>query len=335
MNIAIISTDFPPMSGGISSWAFDTASALGNSGHQITVLSRAQARANHPFQMLRCWGRSWNKHRAKWVIIGAMRLPPIEIAIFATWDLADHAAPYLKKKGIKVYCAAHGSDLTREGLPVQRLKKTALSIDHWLPVSTFLQQQLQQHVPSAECTVLPYPLIFPKTTKKRPHNAPLLIVSRIVGRKGIPDAADIAQKLKKELWVCGDGPMREKYENSLGPHVRWFGAIPRDELAPYYQQSSAVLLLSTCDKGGYGAEGLGLCLIEGAANGTPTIGTSIGGIPEAIGVGILIDEKEPEMSKIKAHIQNPESSKSAQLWAQENHGVKLFLKAFSELVSRC
>ena len=84
------------------------------------------------------------------------------------------------------------------------------------------------------------------------------------------------------FWIIG-----RKGESSHNLH--YLGVQTRTKTQNYIAQSSAVLLLSQYDKDGFYGEGLGLSLLEAAAQGIMGIGSQTGGIPEAIGPGILID----------------------------------------------
>ena len=331
MKIAIIGTDFLPMQGGIATWAFDVATALSRHGHDVTVLSRMAPDPKCPFRMIKCHGRSWNTHRAKWIGLACLRLPNIDLAIFATWDSALWAAPYLHKKGVRVFCAVHGSEVTRPDLPKEKLLQLAAHIDHWIPVSQFLASCLIEWLPTLPYTILPYPLDHqPKPNP--PHvNGPLLCAARLVESKNIPFAIQLAHALKRELWVCGSGPLEAEFRQMYGASVQFYGHMERQELQKLYATAAGVVLCSQTDLNGFGAEGFGLCLLEATAHGIPTIGTNVGGIPEAIGQGILIDAEAPNLQSIQNYLAHPQSGTDNWLWHQAHHGQAAFCQALEQI----
>jgi glycogen synthase len=90
------------------------------------------------------------------------------------------------------------------------------------------------------------------------------------------------------LLIVGDGPyapeLRQQAE-ALGPDggVTFAGAVPNDRLRPYYCAADAHVLPSHF-------ESFGSVLIEAMACGTPSVGTRVGGIPEALsdGAGLVV-----------------------------------------------
>ena len=71
-----------------------------------------------------------------------------------------------------------------------------------------------------------------------------------------------------------------------------YGSIESSGCRETTASARAVLLLPEVDTDGMGAEGLGLCLLEAANVGTPAIGCRVGGVPEAVGPGLLIDPEK-------------------------------------------
>ena len=85
--------------------------------------------------------------------------------------------------------------------------------------------------------------------------------------------------------------------------------------------AAAMVLLPRVDQDGSGAEGLGLCLLEAAARGIPTIGCRTGGVEEAIGPGLLLDDPEnPNLPRVEAFLSDPEHGPRARSWLQDTHG---------------
>lgn len=83
------------------------------------------------------------------------------------------------------------------------------------------------------------------------------------------------------LLVAGDGPLRADLAQSvrrlgLTDSVRLLGRVPDRELADLYRAADVAVVPSLEH------EGFGLVVLEAAACGTPSLVTSVGGLPEAV-----------------------------------------------------
>ncbi|MGC6509803.1 MAG: glycosyltransferase family 4 protein [Myxococcota bacterium] len=330
MRIAVVSTDFVPMQGGIATWAYDVSMALSCFGHEVTVLTRVDSNPQYPFQMIKCSGRSWNRHRAKWVGLASLKILNVDAALFATWDSALWAAPILKSMGIHTLCAVHGSEITQANISENALIKVGKYIDVWVPVSQFLKKQLRRWLPDCTSTVLPYPFDAQLTPSPHTPSGPLLCAARLIDSKNIPFVIQLAHELGRQLWLCGDGPLLSKFKHSA-TDVHCFGHLARTDVFKKLPQVSAVLLCSKSDSSGYGAEGFGLCLLEAASYGIPTLGTANGGIPEALGKGFVIESKSPDYKAIEKYLNDPHSGQRNWEWYRQNHGRERFVLALEKL----
>jgi glycosyltransferase involved in cell wall biosynthesis len=163
-----------------------------------------------------------------------------------------------------------------------------------VPVSGYLGRLLG--VPH---TVLPVPIdpIAPV-----PRGERLLVVARLGPLKGVDRALRLAARLGRPITIVGEGPAREALEGlaaDLRVDATFTGALPRAAIP--WDGCWALALLSRADPdpprnaptwrippGGSGQEGLGLVLLEAAARGIPSIGTRVGGIPEA--ASVVVDD---------------------------------------------
>ena len=110
-----------------------------------------------------------------------------------------------------------------------------------------------------------------------PH---VLYVGRLSEEKGVRDLAEAAAGLP--LVVVGDGPLRAVLPQAVG-------FVPHDELGPYYERASVVVVPSR-------REGYGVTAREAMAYGRPVVATAVGGLPDAIedGVtGLLVPPGDP------------------------------------------
>lgn len=334
MSWLLVTHDFPPgYTGGIASWAEDLAAALHASGEEVSVLARATADAREadalrPYPVRRMAGRSWARWGAWWVALaGAPRALRGGLrVIFSTWPLASALGPIVRAAGGSVGVAFHGSDLTRLAAPTPAFQRAVGSANALLPVSRFLAGELERLGVRERVRVLPMPLILPDSLA--PRGPGLLCVARLTPLKGVDRAIRLASALGLPLEVVGDGPERARLEaEARGADVRWSGRLERAGIAAL--PAAAAVLLPRPDRDGTGAEGLGLTLIEAAARGLPVIGCRTGGVPEAVGPGLVLedpDELSPAtLAAVRALLADPEAGQKARAWAREQHGPRAAL----------
>jgi glycosyltransferase involved in cell wall biosynthesis len=106
-----------------------------------------------------------------------------------------------------------------------------------------------------------------------------LVVSRVVGGKGIELAIEVAQKLKVPLKVIGEEAglkwMGKNLENLKNKYVEFLGRLPDEEVYKYYGQCKAFLALAT-------DEDFGITPVEAMAAGRPVIAYCGGGYLETV-----------------------------------------------------
>jgi len=109
----------------------------------------------------------------------------------------------------------------------------------------------------------------------------LATAGRLTAQKALPDALQaIARVPAVELLVLGDGserPALEREAETLGvsDRVRFLGAGTRDDVLRLFRAADAVLVTSAW-------ENLPHTVVEALAVGTPVIATAVGGIPEVV-----------------------------------------------------
>jgi glycosyltransferase involved in cell wall biosynthesis len=115
----------------------------------------------------------------------------------------------------------------------------------------------------------------------------IVFVGRLVSEKGVPDLIDALGQLgqagfRPRLSIVGDGPERATIlarveALDLGSQVTFTGIKCGSQLARFVARHRVMAVPSRC------AEGFGLVALEGIACGCVVVGTSLGGLPEAIG----------------------------------------------------
>lgn len=124
-----------------------------------------------------------------------------------------------------------------------------------------------------------YPPIGLAKVPKVARGEYFLIVSRIVGAKGLRLAVEVANKLDIELKVVGKpaGYSNEyqKIKNMAGENVEFLGYVDDEELAKLYAGARAFLALAT-------DEDFGMTPVEAMLCGTPVIAYRGGGYLETV-----------------------------------------------------
>jgi len=83
------------------------------------------------------------------------------------------------------------------------------------------------------------------------------------------------------------------------------------------------VLLPRADADGSGAEGFGLCLAEAAGLGVPAVGARTGGVPEAVGPGLVVDDPDDldrSLGAVRSFLDR-RPGPAAHVWAAASHGV--------------
>jgi glycosyltransferase involved in cell wall biosynthesis len=113
----------------------------------------------------------------------------------------------------------------------------------------------------------------------------LATAGRLTAQKSLGDALRaIARVPGVALLVLGDGPERAKLEREaaglgVSDRVRFLGAGSRDDVLTLFRAADAVLVTSAW-------ENLPHTVLEALAVGTPVVATAVGGIPEVVVDGV-------------------------------------------------
>ncbi|MBS7653386.1 MAG: glycosyltransferase family 4 protein [Thermoproteota archaeon] len=122
-----------------------------------------------------------------------------------------------------------------------------------------------------------------------PHDGyRLLFVGQMRPYKGLKILLKAIGELDAELWIVGDGPDRMEYEayaKSMGlDKVRFFGAVPDEELKKIYLSCDVLVLPSVSLN-----EAFGLVTLEAAAAKCAVIASDLLGVRDVVGkFGLLI-----------------------------------------------
>ena len=161
-------------------------------------------------------------------------------------------------------------------------------VDHFIAISGTVADRVRRHY-RREAEVI-YPPV--DTDRFTPNGAApedfYLVVARFVPYKRIDLAIAAANRLRRRLWIVGEGPERRRLKAMAGPTVRFLGSIPDDrQLAQLYARCRAFLFPSLDD--------FGVAPVEAQAAGRPVIALGRGAAVETIvpdTTGVLFDEQQ-------------------------------------------
>lgn len=346
MRWLLVTLDFPPAYvGGIASWTHDLASALAGRGHEVTVLARSTGGTSAhdrglPYEVVRMAGRSWGRWQGVWAAahaaraVGRIGTRDLRV-VCATWRLAWPLARAPWPAGTRLAIAAHGSELSRLASPPTPFVEAMRRVDAILPLSVFLADELGRlGVADKRVRVLPVALPLPPPIQT--ERSGLCCLCRLTPLKGVDRAIGLARAIGEPLTVIGDGPAAAELRRA-GPDVRFLGELPRPEALAELARSRAAVLLPRVDTDGMGAEGLGIALLEAASLGVPAIGCRTGGVPEAVGPGLVLDDPgragEADIERVRALLADPDSGERARAWVAAHHGPERAVDTLQEALA--
>ena len=337
MRVLLLTQDFPPgFVGGVASWAWDAAAALQAAGHEVRVLARRTGDTRHedaaaPFAIHRVRGRSWGRWQGLWLGMAARRhLAWADRVLAATWPCAVG----LPSLACPLWVGVHGSEITQLDTPSGSLVRLQDRVDGWLPVSRYLADQLERHAqPRVPVRVPPMPLEVPADEPVPwEDRGGLVVLARLTPLKGVDRALRLSARLGQPLTVIGEGPERATLERLAPPGTVFCGRQPRRVALGHVARARALLLLPRPEADGRGAEGLGLVALEAAARGTPVVGCHTGGVPEAVGPGLVLDDPEhPTLDPINALLADRSAGAAARTWVRSHHGAVAFVRELEAL----
>lgn len=281
MNILLSSPAFLPSLGGLESWVATMAEEWSAQGHPTVVLTETPdpAAARFPYPVVR---RPSARARLAWTRWCDVYFQA-NVSLRGLWPLALVRRPW---------AVSHHSWYTRtEGhlAPADRLKRFLLRFARLsVAVSQAMADELATTPPRHRVDQVignPYrdALFRPRPGVTRERE--LVFVGRLVSDKGVDvllaALVELGQRgLTPTLTVIGDGPERAALAAqaaALGSQVRFCGALTGEALAVELHRHEILVVPSRY------REPYGIVALEGIACGCVVVGSSGGGLPEAIG----------------------------------------------------
>ena len=269
------------------------------------------------FSCVTMYGRNWHEFH-KWYSMYYMwkilNKNPETIFIATTWGMAKSYS-YLKKKYplSKMIVVAHGLEVTRlkEGKELTSFKNVVNDSDLILCVSKYTKNEIIDRVDGIETNHIKFlpngvdiNRFFPVENTSgflNRYNIPensniILTLARIIRRKGhdtvIKCLPILIKKFPNIQYVIA-GPHRKKdtyldelkllaKELSVENHIVFVDYIPDSDLNEIYSRSQVYVMVSRTYNDIGDSEGFGITFLEANACGCPVIGSTEGGIPDAV-----------------------------------------------------
>lgn len=309
-NILLLSSEFPPLPGGIGNHALHLALSLQNEGNEITVVTNQRSSIINeesafddtmPFKVERIPRKKIVAFTYCIRIYKALQLTrnsKITTVLcsgkFSLWTGALLKMLYSNKKCIAIL---HGSEINAGGFLSKGITNWSLKqFDTLIAVSHFTKNLALEKNKDLEIIVINNGFAFPQTDTTHSDivikgNPSIVTVGNVTSRKGqqnVIKALPILKEIFPEIQYHVVGIPTEKVSfqelaKSLGvaENITFHNALSQEDLNSVLLQSKVFFMLSDALKNG-DVEGFGIAVLEANALGIPAIGSKNSGIADAI-----------------------------------------------------
>jgi phosphatidyl-myo-inositol dimannoside synthase len=363
--ILIISSEFPPLPGGIGNHALHLAFHLQKNKKQVTVITDQRNEileidldfdSKQPFTVKRIkleklvfWTYFKRISESFWFIKKNKKATIICSGKFQLWLGACLKVMFSTRKGIAV---VHGSEIAAGGKWSQKITKWSFSkYDSLIAVSEFTKNLILEKKPNLEVTVINNGFSFsekeiPILDYKLKGNPKIVTVGNVTFRKGQQNVIRALPKLKEKFpevqyHIIGILTEKDTFEllaKSLDvqDNCTFHGALSDSEMKKILSNSDVFLMLSENLQNG-DVEGFGIAILEANYFGLPAIGSKNSGIADAIKhnySGKLVNSNnEIEILEALTEIMRNYSkySDQAKLWSL-NFDWKIIIQKYLEII---
>lgn len=327
MRWVIATDDFPPLSGGVATWTAEVADGLHAAGHDVVVLARARPGmgVDSRYPVVPVSGPSFGRWGGHWIgVAAAPRLHAVDRVLATTWPVATALVPLGQRMGFPVDVVAHGSDVTRPPVDPRGKVRVLDGATRRFAVSHYLADLMAAQGWPAE--VLPPPVDAAPARTPHPNTRTWGMAGRATPLKGGDRFVRLVAEAKARGVVVGDGPALAAWRalaRDLRADVRFLGHLDRHRTRQEMSRWDLAVLLPRTHPDGSGAEGYGLALAEAAALGVATVGCRTGGVPEAVGAGLLLEDPEDVWGSVRAIRAwwRPDRGEVCRRWIADHGGV--------------
>lgn len=343
----LLTSEFPPLPGGIGNHAVNLALALHKEGKDVTVMAEHRSQnvtkelefdAALPFKVIRLKRRkivlaTYFERIAKAVrFVASKNDEIIASGKFSLWTAGFLSCIFPSKKYIAVL---HGSELNAGGNYSKKMTKWSLGrFQHLIAVSYFTKSIALKINPDLKIHVVNNGVSFREKTAVRiekDKTLSLITVGNLTFRKGQQNVIKALPLLQLDFpdihyHMVGIPTKKQNFEElakelGVSERVTFHGALSNEQLSIKLSESKVFMMLSDVLPDG-DVEGFGIAVLEANQLGLPAIGSCNSGIADAIKndySGQLVDPHNPEeikkaLHKILADYENYASH--AEEWAR-------------------
>ena len=317
-NALIITSEFPPLPGGIGNHAYALAKYLQNACYQVSNLT--DFRAEKEDTVFDAQQKIFTSRVSRTIftplkrIIKAFSLAKNNSIIICSGKFPLWIGGLLKVffQNKKIIAVLHGSEIKAGGNFSQSLTRWSLKqFDEVIAVSNFTKEMALKVNPKLEIEVINngFEMLESNSFSERKQiqgNPKIITVGNLTFRKGQQNVINALPILKNTFpeihYHCIGIPTEIKdfqriaEQLDVAKNVSFHGALATDELVSILNDSDVFVMLSDIlDNGDF--EGFGIAILEANALGKPAIGSNNSGISDAIKSGFsgeLVDPKNKE-----------------------------------------
>lgn len=332
MRWLIATDDFPPLDGGVATWTAHIARGLCDAGDEVAVLARARpglgaAADGQPFAfpVIGLRGPSFGRHGGFYAGVAAWwHLRAGDSVLATTWNMATGLVRRCRGLDVPLHVVFHGSDLTRPPRDPKAFDRVCAGATRRWAVSRWLAERLAERGHRAEVLCAPVDAGPPRASPVAPRR--WIFVGRATPLKGGDRFVRYVAEAGATGVVVGDGPELPRWRAlaaELGADVTFTGTLPLAEVRRRVAEADVAVLVPRADRDGSGAEGFGLALVEAAARGVAVVGCRTGGVPEATGAGLVLDDPDDVAAAVAAIRAwwTPERGEACRRHVAAHHGV--------------
>ena len=358
-HILIITSEFPPLPGGIGNHAYNLAKYLDINGYPVKVIadqrsSNKSEESSFDHQLtfsvqrvaLRKIRLIMYVNRLK-LLFSSAKTADVIIATgkFSLWSVA--LISHIRKKNYMAI--VHGTEVNFSNKLLRRSINWALKRFSTVVAVSHYTKSLIDHLQLNRVVVIPNGVSMEESSNYKMDklqelkgNPALLTVGNVTERKGQLNVIKHLSDLKKVYpdlhYHCVGFPTEKerclKAAEAMGVNqdLTFHGHVSHDELNTFYQNSDLFIMLSTQTATG-DVEGFGIAILEANWFGLPAIGSLDSGIEDAINhnqTGLLVNPIHTEdFVEAVTHILEDKEhfSANAQQWAQR-HRWEIVIKSY-------
>lgn len=358
-SILLVTSEFPPLPGGIGNHAYNLAKHLEQNGLQVSVIADQRSKSGeeqvfdekldfkihrvrlHRLRLMMYVKRIYSLFkmaRSSEVIIASGKFPLWIVAILSL---------FYKKNYIAII---HGSEVNFTNVLLKRSIDAALKrFTKIIAVSNYTRS-LVTHLNLKNIKVIPNGFDHSqwKLHKGQTHGLKgqpkLITVGNITDRKGqlnvIKHLSELIKIHPNIHYHCVGLPtqklefLKEAKRLNVDNNLSFHGRIKHEDLINFYRDSDVFVMLSSPTKTG-DVEGFGIAILEANYFGLPAIGSTNCGIEDAINnyrSGILVDPNDTQafVKALNEVLSNKEAyKKEAENWAS-NHTWELIIETYKK-----